>query len=242
MKLDLAMPAYNEAPIIARAAGIVSATLGAIPNLTWHLTVVDNASTDGTAQVVAALGDPHVSALSIPTKGKGAAVVAAACASEGEVFGFIDADLSADPHHIAEFLEILERDEADVVIGSRLSRGARVDRGWVRTFSSRLFNTLRHMLLGVQVEDSQCGLKLTNARGKEELRACSETGWFFDVEWLSRLERKGLRINEVPITWKEELFTGREAKLRVLTDGAEAIIAFFRIRSRLSRIPLDGIE
>jgi len=232
-KVDICIPAYNESPIIRDAVRTVAEALEKIPYITWRIIVADNGSTDGTGRVVESLALPNVSVLSITTRGKGAAAVAAAQASCAEVFGFIDADLSVDPEHMKDLLPLLA--DADVVIGSRLHKGAHTDRSWWRSLSSKLFNFARRLILGINVLDTQCGLKITNARGRAELVACCEQGWFFDVEWLARLDRAGLRIKEVPITWTEQRFTGRESKLRFIRDGMQSLAAFWRIRRRLHK-------
>lgn len=234
MKIEVCIPAYNEAPIIAESVRVVRSALPVAPGVEWRLVVADNASTDGTGDVVRNLHLPDVSVLSIPTRGKGAAVVAAARASSADIFGFIDADLSADPACIRDLVDAVVRG-SDIAVGSRLLPGAQVEREKSRTLSSRIFALLRRAIVGVAVADTQCGLKCTNRRGLEALAACVESGWFFDVEWLARAERSGLRIREVPIVWHEYYFPGRTSKLRVIRDGFGALAAFVRIRRRLAK-------
>jgi len=225
------MPAYNEADIIAEAVASVATELQKIPGIDWRIIVADNGSSDGTGAIVEALGNPAVSVLSISKKGKGNAIVETARASSADVFGFIDADLSADPRHIAELLAHLR--DADIAIGSRLHKEAVVDRGVLRSLSSEVFNLMRKLALGLTVADTQCGLKLANVSGKKHLVLCQESGWFLDVEWLARLDGAGLTIREVPISWTEQRFSDRESKLNVVTDGLRALGAFVRIRNRL---------
>ena len=234
MTFDLCVPAFNEAPIISASLTRIRKSLETMADLDWRIILVDNASTDGTAAVANALNDVRVVVTRTETKGKGAAIVHAASTSEAEVFGFIDADLSADPDDLAQLLSVLAMNEADVVIGSRLLNSGLVERGLARTFTSRVFNLLRHLLLGVRVEDSQCGLKAMNASAREILSSCKETGWFLDMEFLARAERAGMRIREVPVHWREDVFHGRESKLRLVRDALGAVIAMVRIRNRLS--------
>lgn len=235
MRLDLAIPAYNEAPIIEDSVRAVREALTSLPgHYTSRIIVCDNASTDGTGDRVRNLGYEDVCVLHVAEKGKGAAVIAAAQMSDAEYFGFIDADLSADPSHISELLSFLEKG-ADIAIASRLHKDAKLDRSYMRTLSSRAFNRLRRVLVGVPVYDSQCGLKLATRQGKEHLTACVERGWFYEVEWLLRAHRAKLTIHEHPITWVEFRFPERKSKLRVLQDGIEAIRAFLRIRHLLDK-------
>ena len=237
MMLELCIPAYNEAAIIREAVSRVAEALESAGIREWRIVVVDNASTDDTSEQVRALAHPRISVLRIEEKGKGAALRAAARVREDADartrFGFIDADLSADPADIALLLAPLARDEADVVIGSRLLDAALVRRGFLRSVSSRLFNAFRRALLGIRVVDSQCGLKVMNAEGRAVLRSCSEPGWFLDLEFLAKAERAGLRIRELPVHWDESRFKERSSKLRVFRDGLGALSAMRRIRARL---------
>ncbi len=201
--------------------------LSKLPNVSWHIMVADNASTDGTGEVVRTAHIPHTSVLAIPTKGKGIAIrTAAAHAKEADLFGFIDADLSADPASIVHLLE------ADIAIGSRLLKDAHVKRGALRTLSSRAFNLLRRMLLGINVADSQCGLKIMNQKGVYLLETCKEKKWFLDIELLVRAQKKGLRITEVPIEWDEYHYQDRKSKLLLWRDGLAALSAMMRIKAR----------
>lgn len=231
MRLDICIPAHNEAPIIAESVRAVREAFADSAH-DVRVIVADNASTDGTGDVVRALGAPDVVVLAVPEKGKGAAVVAAARASDADFFGFLDADLSADPAHFKDLIEAHESG-AHIAIGSRLHPEADIDRSFARTASSRAFNLMRRVMVGVPVRDSQCGIKFTGKDGLEHLRACEETGWFFEVEWLRRAERAGLSIEEVPIVWHEFRYADRKSKLKVIEAGFAALAAFARIRRRV---------
>jgi glycosyltransferase involved in cell wall biosynthesis len=230
MRIDVVIPAYNEEAIIAETAREVTEALKALPYES-HVVVADNGSTDETAIRAVEAG---VSVLAVPTKGKGAALVYAAQNSSAPLFAFIDADLSAHPSEIPRLITTLEQKSADIVIGSRLSDESTVNRSFLRTLSSRIFNLLRHLILGISVTDSQCGLKLMNERGRQLLAECKETGWFVDLELLARAERAGLVIHEVPVAWEEFRYANRPSKLNVVTDGIKAVEAMWRIRQRLS--------
>lgn len=232
MRIELCIPAFNEERIIAEAARAVLQLLQAAGK-DAIVTVSDNASTDGTARTAAEVAGVMV--YSIATRGKGAAVVAAARRSEADVFGFIDADLSADPREITALLPFVENGAYDIVIGSRFIDTRKVRRGMLRTALSRMFNLVRKMIIGIKAEDTQCGLKLMNARGREVLARCTETGWFFDMEFLARAERAGLRIHEMPVSWDEERMHGRSSKLNHLRDSVGALRAMLRIR-RMMRV------
>lgn len=233
MSFDLCIPAYNEAPTILETLRILRETLSSVPDVL--LVVAENGSSDGTAEIVDRAQLPGVKVLRVQGKGKGMAIKAAAEASTASIFGFIDADLSADPAIIPEML-VRIADGANIVIGSRLLDRTKVRRGKIRTWCSELFHVLERKMLDVPFADTQCGLKLMDARGRDVLRAVVESGWFFDAEFLARAKLQGLSIAEVPVHWEEFRFAGRSSKLNVLSDGIEAIRAMFRIRNRLASL------
>jgi len=231
MKIDLCIPAFNEEAIIAEVTRELSRVLSNIPETNFVITVANNKSTDHTA--LRARETPGVCVLEVPIRGKGAAVIAAARASTAEVFGFIDADLSADPRDISTLLAPLRSGEYDIAIGSRLVDTSVVKRESLRTFGSRMFNLLRKIALGISVQDTQCGLKFMNVRGKNVLALCKETGWFFDMEFLARAERANLSIIELPIRWDEHRFADRKSKLNLIRDGFATLGALLRIRRNI---------
>ncbi|MDO8561301.1 MAG: glycosyltransferase [bacterium] len=232
-KIEICIPAFNEEEIISEAVDTVSLVFREAGRNVL-ITVSDNASTDNTASIAGRI--PGISVVTVPVRGKGAGVVVAARRSEADIFGFIDADLSANPTDIISLLHFAENGDYDIAIGSRLIDSTIVDRGMLGTFSSKMFNMVRKIIVGVKsVEDTQCGLKFMNARGRKILAECKEIGWFFDVEFLARAERAGLRIREVPIHWQEYRFPNRASKLNHVRDSVGAIQAMLRIRKSLKR-------
>ena len=231
MRIDLCIPAFNEETIIAEVTRELSSVLSNIPETNFVITVANNGSTDRTA--LRAREVPGVSVLEVPIKGKGAAVIAAARASTADVFGFIDADLSAEPRDISKLLAPLRSGEYDIAIGSRLADTSVVKRESLRTFGSQMFNLLRKIVLGISVQDTQCGLKFMNVRGRDVLTRCKETGWFFDMEFLARAEQADLRIIELPVRWDEHHFADRKSKLNLVRDGFATLGALLRIRRNI---------
>jgi dolichyl-phosphate beta-glucosyltransferase len=230
MRIDIAIPAYNEEAIIEACVSEIRSSLASLPH-THRIIVANNGSSDRTGHIARGAG---ATVLEVPVKGKGAALSAAARLADAPYFAFIDADLSAHPRELARMLAEMESSGADIVIGSRLADESAVHRAFLRTLSSQLFNTLRRLLLGIGVMDTQCGLKLMNEKGRALLAECEETGWFLDMEFLARAERAGLRIIEIPVEWTEFYFKGRASKLALVRDGVGAGLAMLRIRRRLS--------
>lgn len=232
--LDLCIPAYNEAEVIVETLEAIRQVTDQMPDIQVRILVADNGSTDGTAEFVQALNIPSVEVLSVPQRGKGAAIIHAAHHSNADFFGFIDADLSAHPSGLVPLLDAI-RAGADIALGSRLLDEHLVKRGYLRTVSSKIFNLARKTMLGISVADTQCGLKLMNDRGRAVLRTCTEPGWFLDMELLARAERAGYELVELPVLWDEYRFPSRVSKLKVVRDGFGALYAMARLRHTLAR-------
>ncbi len=149
------------------------------------------------------------------------------------LFGFIDADLSADPDAIPGMVARLLEDKADIVIASRLLITKTTNRNWLRTLSSKLFNFMADLFLNLKVADAQCGLKIMNEKGLAVLKSCEEDGWFLDIEFLAKARQDRLRITEVPVPWLEFRYPNRKSQIRHFRDGIEAIKAILRIRKRI---------
>jgi dolichyl-phosphate beta-glucosyltransferase len=138
-----------------------------------------------------------------------------------------DADLSTPIEELAR-LEASLADGHDVAIGSRGVAGAiiEVHQPWYREAMGRLFNVLVRLLALPGLHDTQCGFKLFTAAAAESAfgPACLD-GFSFDVEVLYIARRRGLRIAEVPVTWRNDIAT------RVsLVRGGLAFLDVVRIR------------
>ncbi|NJP35022.1 polyprenol monophosphomannose synthase, partial [Micromonospora thermarum] len=199
------IPTYDEADNLPR---IVRRVRRAVPAV--DVLVADDDSPDGTGAVADALAgtDPRVHVLHRQGKrGLGAAYLAGfAWARERGYDAVVEMD--ADGSHAPEDLPALlaAARDADVVIGSRWTRGARV-LNWPlrRLLLSRGGNLYARLALGVPVSDATGGYRVyrLSALDAIDLTSVSSQGYSFQVE-LSRLaHRAGVRIVEVPITFAE---------------------------------------
>ena len=138
-----------------------------------------------------------------------------------------DADLSTPIEELARLEAEIGRG-FDVAIGSRAVAGARIEvhQPAYREAMGRLFNRLVQALLLPGLLDTQCGFKLFTAAAAEAAFADSRLeGFSFDVEALYLARRRGLRIAEVPVVWRNDAAT------RVgIGGGAAAFLDLLRIR------------
>jgi len=226
-RLSVVIPAYDEALRLPATLARVRAHL-AERGVAHEILVVDDGSSDATAEVARAAGGGAVRVLRHePNRGKGYAVRRGMLAATGERRLMTDADLSTPIEELARLEAEIDRG-FDVAIGSRAVAGARIEvrQPAYREAMGRLFNVLVQVLLLPGLADTQCGFKLfTAAAAEAAFGACRLDGFSFDVEALYVARRRGLRVAEVPIVWRNDAAT------RVgLGGGSAAFADLLRIR------------
>jgi dolichyl-phosphate beta-glucosyltransferase len=216
MSATLILPAYNEAGRLGPALDELFGWLdgpdgGALADLT--VLVVDDGSTDGTADLVRARpearGTPGAPArlrvLTVPHKGKGAAVRAGMLAGEGDLLLFADADMATPPNQLPKLVEALET--ADVALGSRIQPDGsdrRASQPALRRILGKAFHLLASAWVVGPVQDTQCGFKGFARTVARDLFAMQRvTSIVFDVELIYLARRRGYRIDVVPIEWSD---------------------------------------
>jgi len=204
--ISIVIPAYNERERLTTSLPAIEAYLLAT-RLDAEILVVDDGSTDATAELAATLvsrGQHRVISLPV-NRGKGAAVRSGVLASRGEWVLVSDADLSTPIDEYDRLAAIARAENLDVVIGSRALPGSRVEvsQHIVRRVLGEVFNIILRRMTGLPYRDTQCGFKLLRRSRVEAVFAeMVIDGFAFDVELLYLCERRGLRVKEVPVTWR----------------------------------------
>lgn len=205
--LDVVVPVHNESAGLELSIRRLRGYLDTAFPITAVVTIVDNASTDGTWEIATRLAGrmAGVRALRLDAKGRGRALRAAWTASDADIVAYMDVDLSTDLDALLPLVAPLLSGHSDVAIGSRLAPGARVVRGPKRELISRIYNLLLRLALRKRFSDAQCGFKALRAEdARALLPAVVDEEWFFDTELLVVAERNGLRIHEVPVDWSDD--------------------------------------
>lgn len=228
-RVAVIVPTYNEAGNVVRVLGeVLEAMMEA--GLEGTVTVVDDSSPDGTAELVRRLmmEDDRVRLIVRPSKsGIGSAYIdgfRSALEEDGSVRVLVemDADGSHDPSELPRLVTPVLSGEADVVIGSRYVEGG----GWegkqgFRELISRGANLLARICTGVPVRDATSGYRAISA--SLLLRVLSDIppstkGYVFQVESLAAYSKAGARIVEVPIRFRPRISGRSKLGLRdVLT-------------------------
>jgi glycosyltransferase involved in cell wall biosynthesis len=205
--VDVVVPVHNEQGGLERSIRSLHRYLRAEFPFSWRIVVVDNASTDATPAIAAAVASElaGVEVMRLERKGRGRALREAWLASDARVVCYMDVDLSTDLRGLLPLVAPLLSGHSDVAIGSRLARGARVVRGPKRELISRGYNRLLRTVLRARFSDAQCGFKAVRADAARALLGdVRDDGWFFDTELLVLAQRRGLRIHEVPVDWVDD--------------------------------------
>ena len=204
MRTLVVIPTYREAENIQALLRQLRATT---PDT--HLLVVDDASSDGTAELANQVGGElgGVDVLERPHKnGLGRAYGAGfgwGLERGFEVLASMDADFSHDPAALPSLLQAVE-DGADLVIGSRYVRGSSMP-DWPahRRFLSRYGNRYASLVLGLPVRDLTSGYRAYRAGALRTLyqREVETSGYGALIEMTFRVAAQGATIVEVPISF-----------------------------------------
>jgi dolichyl-phosphate beta-glucosyltransferase len=205
-ELSIVIPCFNEEQRLPRTIELIEQYLARVET-PYELILVDDGSTDGTREImdVAAERNPSVRLEALPqNRGKGRALAEGVAAARGAQVLVTDADLSTPIDEIEKLRAELSKG-AGVAIASRALRGSRVEisQPAYRVLMGKAFNLLVQAVLLPGIWDTQCGFKLFRADVAHQVFAGLTTdGFGYDPEVLYRAKKRGVRIAEVPVVWR----------------------------------------
>ena len=201
IELSVVVPAHNSSLVLAQSVERLRAYLRDVPS---EILVVENGSSDSTAEIARSLQtseSPSVQALTSP-KGMGEALRAGVIASTGKrvlltaddlPFGFDDLDEAAALPTVPP-----------VVIGSKAHPRSSATRGSVRSLSTWGFRTLRRVILGSRIGDSQGTIVVDGAWVRGMVDRLDAPGFLFSTQLCYAAELQGLEVVEVPVRLSED--------------------------------------
>lgn len=231
--LSVAVPCFNE-------AGTVATLVKRVLESPWtaEVVVVDDGSSDGTADALATVDDPRVKVIVHErNQGKGAALRTAFGAVTSEYVIVQDADLEYDPGEYGLVLEPLERGVADVVFGSRFLSGRphRVLYFW-HSMGNRLLTLLSNMFTDLNLTDMETCYKCFRREVVQSF-TIEENRFGVEPEVTAKVAGGGWRVYEVGISYDGRTY--EEGKKIGWRDGMRALVCILKyspvLRRRLKR-------
>jgi glycosyltransferase involved in cell wall biosynthesis len=223
--LTVIMPMFNERATLRAAAERMLKTELQLP---VELIVVDDGSTDGSAETVADLADGE--RLRVlrhrRNRGKGAAIRTGLAAANGDITTILDADLEYDPSDLGALLEPMLSGDATVVYGTR-SFGAHTAYSFWYVIGNKVLAVWASFLFNTWLSDVETCFKMAGTSLWRDLVLRSDD-FGIEAEMTARVLRSGHRIYEVPIGYRAR--TRAEGKKLSWMDGVRALWILFRIR------------
>jgi glycosyltransferase involved in cell wall biosynthesis len=229
--LSLVIPAYNEETRLSASLDAVSSFARTHPGGV-EIVIVDDGSADRTAEIGRAFAAKHPGAkvlVNDRNRGKGYSLRRGVLEATAPVVLISDADLSTPLTEAAKLLERLRAMGAGIVIGSRALASSKVEvrQNALRESMGRIFNLCVRTLTGLPFHDTQCGFKaMTRSVVTPIFRRARVDRFSWDVELLYVAHRRGVRIEEVPVTWRN----APGSKVGILSAPIEMLLSVMRIR------------
>jgi len=192
--LSVFFPAYNESGNIERVVNAALEACAPAANA-LEVIVVDDGSSDSTAQIVEAIAerDERVRLVRHPAnRGYGAALKSGLTAATGEYIFYTDGDGQFDIAEISALIPLMR--DADIAAGYRIHRSD----PWYRLVNARLYHWLIRALFGLKMRDVDCAFKLLRRSVLSGMTLKSD-GALISAEFLLRARAAGCRIVEIGV-------------------------------------------
>lgn len=231
VEVSVVVPAYREARRIHDNLVHLVQELDTL-GVGYEVIVVSDGNTDATVSEARRFRSPAVKVFHYPMNiGKGFALSFGVAQSSGPLVTFIDADMELDPANIRTFIELMQRSRCDAVVGSKRHPESKVTYPGLRRLQSAAYQLLVRVLFGLDVRDTQTGLKLFRRELLEQaLPLLAIKRFAFDLELLVVARLLGYRtICEAPIalTYRFDSTVNIGSAIHVLWDTCAI---FYRLR------------
>lgn len=227
-RLSILIPVYNEVQFLASVLARVEAV--DFCGLEKEIILVDDASTDGTREIVRQYEDNPMYRVEYHSqnRGKGAALRTALQHATGDIVVIQDADLEYDPQDYPELLQLILDGKADVVYGSRLSAGKPVRAfNVLHYFGNKLLTLMTNILYNTTLTDMETCYKAFRADVIRQVTIRSDR-FDFEPEVTAKILKQGVRLYEAPISYCGRNFD--EGKKITWRDGLVAMWVLLKYR------------
>ena len=202
--LSVVMSAYQKADSIEETIQRLIAVLENSSVMFQVIVVVDGPDKD-CEKNLSNVRDERLSVLVLPQNvGKGAALRQGFQTCTGDFVAFMDADLDLHPDSVIFGLNLLASSEDPEVVctyGSKFHKDSVVQYPMLRRLASGVYRLMVRMIFGLDVEDSQTGMKVFR-RGPLAMAVenCKESRFLFDIELMSLINELGYKMVPMPVS------------------------------------------
>ena len=219
--VSVVIPARNEAENMARVLQDLNATIAKLPGHSVEVIVVDDGSTDGTAQIAESMGAKVIRNTS-KRHGKGVALRLGFDAAKGDILAMMDADYSHRAEELPRFLDEIKYSGVGLVIGSRVVGGSE-EYTHIRALGNVFLSAALGLCTGRYLSDALNGFKVFRRSIYKDFKYTA-ANFEIEIEIIANTLRSGNRVVEVMS--HERARAGGEAKSRVVRHGTRFL---FRI-------------
>lgn len=216
--ISIFVPAYNEEKIleenILRLHNFLKKNIR-----DYKIIILDSSSKDKTPEISKRINKKFKKILYLNNekRGKGIAIKEASLKMNSDFYSFIDIDM---PINLEEYVRIIKKvidGETDICIASKYVRGSVYNRPLKRVVASKAYNLISRIFLGLPIRDVFVGVKAWNKKVNCVVWPdVKDERWFFDMEFLYHSDKKGFKILEMPVTYKE---TRADSRLSFSKEG-----------------------
>ena len=222
--LSLIIPCYNESKRIdLMLNGLMD--FDAKFNQAYEIIIVDDGSKDDSVKKINdelngnfAKLKSKIKIISQQNTGKGGALKHGIEEASGDFILTLDADMSALPSDIIDWQKLNKNvlKSNEIFIGNRTDKNSKITALPFRRISGTIFNFFVKLFTTLNIDDTQCGFKLYPAQiAKNIFSDLKTSGWAHDVEVLFKADLQGIKINEMPLAWKNV----DDSHVNVFTDS-----------------------
>lgn len=230
-EISFVAPAYNQEDHIYDNINEFTSTFSEL-GYDFELILVNDGSADRTCEEAKKVKSDRLKVLNYSkNEGKGFALKYGASNASGKMIAFIDSDSDVPPRQIKTFIEYMDKNKADVVVGSKRHPLSKVSYPLQRRFLSFCYQIFVKLLFGLSIRDTQAGMKLFKREVLDNsLPRVLLKKYAFDLELLVVANHLGYKIVEAPIEINYR-FNGSMVSLRAIWNiFIDTCAVFYRLK------------
>ena len=230
--LSIIIPMYNEAESIANLLQHLTLELeGALPDISYEIIVIDDGSSDHSAEAVTGVDQLCVQLCQHPYNiGNGAAIKTGIRQAKGQFILMMDADGQHKPEDIARLLEHVGR--YDLVVGARTRES---DTAVHRDFANTIYNAFASYVCGRKIDDLTSGFRVIRGDLAKGLVYLLPNTFSYPTTMTLAVVRSGYSLKYIPIVAQKRI---GKSKIKILRDGTRFLMILFKIATLFSPLKI----